>query len=378
MLAFRLSDDQQALREEILAFARQELVPGVGSPYFERDRWEACGRIGLPGLSIPRAYGGRGLGALDTLIALETLGYAHPDNGLNFALSAHLLACVVPLWLFGSERLRQEYLPGLCDGSRIAANAMSEPGSGSDAFSMRTQAVPHEDRYVVTGTKTFVSNGPVADQVLLYAATDPDRGFLGGISAFWLDRQHHTFEKGPVIEKAGLTTSPLGSLYFQHMEVGREFMVGGEGKGAHLFNRSMEWERVCLGGGHLGNIQRLLEKATELLRTRIRSGTERHALQAASHQLAAWQSQWEAARLLAYSAAWKMDEGRPATREAAMSKWCISELYKEVTLGISLLFRGSGIVDPDVEQSHMDALASTLYSGTSEMQLTIIAQTMGL
>jgi alkylation response protein AidB-like acyl-CoA dehydrogenase len=381
MYAFSPSPGQQALREEILAFVADALMPADGSlpeGIFERERWRRCGRIGLPGLAIPEEYGGRGLGALDTTLVLEALGYAHPDNGLNFALSAHLLACVVPLWLSGSQELRRRYLPGLCDGSLIAANAMSEPSSGSDAFTMQTIAEADGNEYVIDGAKSFVSNGPVADNLLLYAATDPGRGFMGGISAFWLDREIHPYQAGPALDKAGLTGSPLGSLYFSQTRVGEDFMVGPKGRGAHLFNRSMEWERVCLGAGHLGNLQRLLEKAVDLLRGQLRSGFSRETRQSATHELAVIQSELEAVRLLSYAAAWKMDQGKPASREAAMSKLRISELYKQATLRIALLFNGAGIFDPDVERSQRDALSSTIYSGTSEMQKTIIAQIMGL
>lgn len=381
MYAFSPSPEQSALREEILGFVHRELLPQDGSlpaATFERARWARCGRIGLPGLAIPPEYGGRGLGALDTAIALEALGYAHPENGLNFALSAHLLACVVPLWLAGTEELRKRYLPGLCDGSAIAANAMSEPASGSDAFSMQTIARLEDGLYRIEGTKSFVSNGPVADQLLLYAATDPSRGFLGGISAFWVDRDLHDFEVGPPLEKAGLTGSPLGSLFFTRTLVAEEFLVGPAGRGAHLFNRSMEWERVCLGAGHLGNLQRLLEKAVALVRGQLRDGFTREDRQSVSHELAELQSELDACRLLTYAAAWKMDQGKPVSREAAMAKLRNSELYKRATLRIALIFNGAGLFDPDAERSQRDALSSTTYSGTSEMQKTIIAQSLGL
>lgn len=378
MYAFQLEPYQVALQEEIQSFARANLNSGEEKDArlrpFDRVRWQRCGRIGLPGLSIPVEYGGRGLGALDTFLGLEALGYANPDNGLNFALCAHLLACVTPLWQFGSEELRRQYLPGLCDGTLIAANAMTEPGSGSDAFRMTTTAEKSGGEYVIRGSKSFVSNGPVADGVLLYAATDPARGHLGGITAFWLDKSLHNFNSSKPLEKSGLHSSSLGSLFFETTLVAESFRVGTEGRGALYFNRSMEWERICLGATHLGNLQRIMEQAVQLLR----SDAESYRAQTDTHTLASIRAQYESVRLLALSAAWKMDQGKPAGTEAAMAKLQVSELYKSATWKIASIFQARGHHVSDADLSHQDALSSTIYSGSSEMQRTIISHANGL
>jgi alkylation response protein AidB-like acyl-CoA dehydrogenase len=378
MYSFEPTSRQLALQEEIRSFVEEHLLV-VGEEQarvmpFNRDRWQRCGRIGLPGLSIPEAYGGRGLSALDTFLCLETLGYANPDNGLNFSLCAHLLACVTPLWLFGSESLRQRYLPGLCDGTWIAANAMTEPGSGSDAFRMTTLAEVSGSVYHIRGAKSFVSNGPVADGILLYAATDPGRGHMGGITAFWLDKNLHTYSSSPPLEKGGLQSSALGTLYFENTVVEKEFRVGPEGRGALYFNRSMEWERICLGAAHLGNMKRLLEQAVSLIR--VHPSTKYG--QAEAHALADLRARYEAVRLLALAAAWKMDQGKPTGTEAAMAKLQMSELYKSACLKIASFFLARGLHLSDADLSHQDAISSTIYSGTSEMQRTIISQAMGL
>ncbi|MCB0555590.1 MAG: acyl-CoA dehydrogenase family protein [Phaeodactylibacter sp.] len=382
MFSFTPTDEQKALQQEIKAFAAAHLSGGEElrdrSQQFDRQWWAAAGQIRLPGLAIPETYGGRGLDPLSTLLALEALGYGCKDNGLNFAISAHLLACVVPLWLYGSEELKETYLPGLCNGELIAANAMSEPSSGSDAFQMRTLAVEEASGFRISGAKSFVSNGPVADGVLLYAATDPERGYLGGITAFWLDRRIHDYKTGAPWNKMGLRSCPLGELFFDNMNVDKSFLVGRLGRGAMIFNRSMEWERVCLGGCHLGNMQRLLEMATQLVRDQIAGGAPRHERQAISYALAEMQARLESARLMAYSAAWKMGQGKSVSREAAMAKLSISELYKKMTLMIAGLFGAAGHPNGEAERSQRDAMSSTIYSGTSEMQKNIIAQSMGL
>lgn len=382
MYSFSPDITQRVLLDDIRGFVSVHLADNSNESKiytsFDRSKWLKSGAILLPGLAIPEAYGGRGLGALDTLLALEALGYSSRDNGFNFAISAHLLACVVPLWLYGSADLKERYLPGLSNGTLIAANAMSEPGAGSDAFQMQTTALPGVKGYDINGSKSFVSNGPVADTLLLYAATDPGRGFMGGISAFWLDRKIHNYTSGPELEKAGLKSSALSSLYFNQVSVDFSFLVGQAGRGAHIFNRSMEWERVCLGGCHLGNLQRLIEKSVNLVRQQYSTGLARESRQVVSHALAEIQARLDATRLLAYATAWKMDQGKSVGREAAMVKLQISELYKNATLRISSIFQSAGIWDADVEQSQMDALSSTIYSGTTEMQKTIISQSMGL
>lgn len=381
MYSFSPSTEQKALQEEIRAFASEHLQGGEAlrdrEQRFDRNLWERCGSIGLPGLAVPKAYGGRGLDPLSTLLALEALGYSCKDNGLNFAISAHLLACVVPLCLHGSEELKQKYLPGLSDGTLIAANAMSEPASGSDAFTMQTLAIEIKGiGYQISGTKNFVSNGPSADVVLLYAATDPGRGFLGGITSFWLDKNIHNFEAGSSWDKSGLRSCSLGGMYLDKTNVAEKYVVGRVGRGAMVFNQSMEWERTCLGGCHLGNMQRLLDQSVRMLRQEAMA--DRDATQAIRHQLAYFQTQLDAARMLAYSAAWKMTQGKPATKEAAMSKLYISELYKTMTIKISSLHGIAGYFDDYFERSQRDAISSTLYSGTTEMQKTIIAQSMGI
>lgn len=382
MYDFQPSKTQQALREEVIAFVEERLPAGKERRGefrdFDRKSWRKCGEIGIPGLAIPSEYGGRGLSAVDTLLALEAFGYASRDNGLNFSLSAHLLACAVPLWLYGSEELKRHYLPGLSDGTWVAANAMSEPGSGSDAFRMETLAQRHEEGYRIHGVKSFVSNGPVADMVLLYAATDASRGFMGGISAFWLDGSRHPFEKGPPWDKAGLHSSKLGILYFNDLQIENPYLVGLEGRGAQIFNRSMEWERTCLGGVHLGNMQRLLDKAVQCQRDMARSGKGRAASQTTAFTLADLQMRVDSVRLMAIQAAWKMDQNRPAARESSSAKLMVSELYKELTVKVALILQAAGMADDDAERSAMDALSSTVYSGTSEMQRLIVAQSLGI
>ena len=184
---------------------------------------------------MPEQYGGSGWDALSTAIALEAFGYGCHDGGLVFSLCAHILSCVVPLWQHGNEEQRQRYLPGLCNGKLIGVHAMTEPGSGSDAFALRTKAEPDGAGFRINGTKTFISNGPVADLVIVFAMTDPKKGYYGGVTAFLVQRTAPGFTASRKFEKMGLRTSPIGELVFEDVYVPAEAVLGAVGAGSALF-----------------------------------------------------------------------------------------------------------------------------------------------
>ena len=267
---FTPTQEQAELRERIVAFAKAELSDDVeardAEGRFARDLWEKCGTMGLQGLPVPEEYGGVGLDPLSSAIALEAFGYGAKDGGLVFSVCAHLLACVVPLWRYGSEEQKRRWLPGLCSGELVAVNAMTEPGTGSDAFAMTTRAVPDGDGWRLTGTKTFASNGPIADLALVYAATDPAKKVHGGISAFLVERGTPGFSVGQTFRKMGLRTAPLSELVFDDARVPASALLGHLGAGGPMFNESMEWERVLLPAAHVGAMERLVETAVEYAR----------------------------------------------------------------------------------------------------------------
>lgn len=377
MYSFAPSEKQQQLQISLAEFIRQELAPLLNpdAKTFPSEAWAKAGEQRLQGLAIPETYGGCGLDAMDVFLALETLGYHSEDNGFNFAISAHLLACTVPVWLFGTEELKAEYLPGLSNGARIAANAMTEPASGSNAFRMQTTALPLESGgFMLHGNKCFSSNAPVADVLVAYAANDPERAHMGGITAFLIDRKKHSFSTGTPLEKAGLHTCPLGDVFFDRTQVEAHFVLGKMGRGALVFNRSMEWERSCLGATHIGNMQRLLDKAAKLIKN-----TDAGAFgEAVRQEIAYWQAQLDAVRINGYAQAWQLSQKKANPRGAASSKLLISELYKKMTVALCNCLGEKQYLDGDFNRSQADALSSTIYSGTSEIQKQIIAQSIGL
>jgi alkylation response protein AidB-like acyl-CoA dehydrogenase len=328
---------------------------------------------------VPEEYGGGGLDPLTTALSLEALGYGCHDTGRVFSLCAHLLACVIPIWKFGSEAQKRKYLPRLCNGTLIAVNAMSEAGSGSDAFSLCTQATRDGDGWRITGTKTFASNGPVADLALVFALTDSVKRAHGGITAFLVEAGTTGFRAGQRFEKMGLRTSPIGELVFEDVYVPAEAMLGQPGSGAEQFTHAMNWERVCLFAAQVGVMERLLEKAVGQARTRKQFGQAIGKFQGVSHRIADMKVMLEAARLLTYRAAWKLERERSVSLDASISKLFVSESLVQTALGTMQAFGGYGyMADYEIERALRDAVAGTLYSGTSEMQRNIIARWLGL
>jgi hypothetical protein len=380
---FALSDEQKILRDNIVRFAREVLNEGVAErdrdQTFSRELWRKCGEIGIQGLPVPERYGGSGCDPLTTAIGLEALGYGCKDGGLVFSLCAHLLSCVVPLWQHGNDAQKQRYLRGLCDGTLVGVHAMTEPGSGSDAFALRTRAEPDGSGFRINGTKTFISNGPVADVVIVFAMTDPAKGYHGGVTAFLVERGAPGFAAGPKFEKMGLRTSPIGELVFTDLRVSADAVLAGVGGGSGVFTSAMDWERICLFASHVGAMERLLETAIAHARTRSQFGQLIGKFQAVSHRIADMKVSLEAARLLVYRAAWRLEHARSASLDAAMAKLFVSESLLQAALGTVQIHGGYGFMaEYEVERALRDAVGSTLYSGTSEMQRNIIARWVGL
>lgn len=381
---FSLSDEQRALRDQIVKFARNELSPGAqerdATGTFPRELWAKCGEMGLQGLPIPEEYGGAGLDPLTTVIGIEALGYGCEDGGLVFSVCAHMLACTVPVWLHGSEEQKRKYLPRLCSGELLAVNAMTEAESGSDAFNdMRTRAEVDGEGYRITGSKIFGSNGPEADMALVYCNTTPGKGFMGGITAFLVEAETEGYSRGQKFEKMGLRTCPVGEVAFDGVYVGPEAVLGKAGYGGPVFAQSMEWERICLVAAHVGAMERLLDRAVDYAKTRSSFGTKIGKYQAVSHKIADMKIRLEAARLLTYSAASKLRDRGSVGMDAAITKTFVSEALVQSALDTVRVLGGYGVMrEYDVERVLRDSVAGTIYSGTNDMQRNIIAQWLGL
>ncbi len=375
---FAWSEAQRDLYQRTLTFARAQLGRGAGERRFPVEEWRRAGEFGLLGLSLPERYRGLGLDALTTARAVEAFGRGCRDGGLVFSASAHLFACAMPILRHGGEALRARVLPKLATGEWVGANAITEAEAGSDAFALKTTAVRDGDGYLLDGAKSYVSNGPVADAIVVYAATRPGDGYLG-VSAFVVERGAAGLRAGEPFHKMGLDSSPIASLYLDKVRVPVENRLGDEGAGAAIFADSMQWERACLFAGYLGAMERQLDECVAFAgqRRQFRKPIGKH--QAVAHRIADMKLRLESARLLLYRACWLRDRGDDATLEVSLAKLAVSEAAVQSAIDAIQIHGGAGyLVETGVERALRDAVPSTIFSGTSEIQRDLIARRMGL
>ncbi len=375
------TESQRVLYAEIVRFCGQELNRSAeertDSPVSEA--WPRCAEIGLTGLPIPEEFGGSGLDPLSNAIALEAFGYGCRDGGLVFSVCAHLLACVVPIWQHGTEDQKRDLLPRLTSGGSIAANAITEADAGSDAFTMATTAEAEGDGFRIRGQKLMCTNAPIADYALVYARTDQDAKGLGGLSAFVVPMSEPGISSGQVFKKMGLDSAPLGEILLEDLWVPATALLGESGSGAVIFTQSMEWERILIAATHVGTMQRLLESAVAYARERKSGGRLIGDYQAISHKIANMEIQTEASRALVRSAADGLLGAGSSTMNASVVKTFVSESFVSVASDTLQVFGGHGYLsDTGIENVLRDAIGSTLYSGTNEIQRNIIASWLGL
>ena len=370
------------MRDSIAKFAKAELNEGYSDREkrgeFNREGWKKCAGMGIQGLPIPAQYGGIGMDALTAMGVLESLGYGCIDNGLVFSINAHMWTLEIPLLNFGTEAQKERYLPQLCRGELIGANAMSEPGSGSDAYSLTTTAEKRGDRYVLNGGKVFVSNGPIADLFIVYATIDRSKG-ANGVSAFLVEKGTPGLTCGAHTEKMGLKTSPMCELFFDGCEVGEANRLGREGAGKNLFTDSMTWERSCILAGAVGTMQRVLETCVGYAKERRQFGQPIGKFQLVASRIVDMKIRLETSRALLYRAGWLKSKGKSIFLEAAMAKLHISESWVQTAEDAIQIHGGYGyMTEYEIERELRDAVSSRLYSGTSEIQRLIIAPLLGL
>lgn len=375
---FEHDPEHKKLASDAYAFARATLKLRPDGGEIPRAQWKACADFGILGLPVPRDQGGLGLGALGTAVVLEELGRGADDLGFCFAMAAHMFACVCPVMDHGSDEQRRRYLPGLIDGSVIGANAITEAGAGTDAYALKTAAVRTATGYALTGTKSYVTNGPWADLFVVYGTVNPKHGFMG-VSGFLIPRGTPGLTVGKGFEKMGLDGSSIGQLYLDGCEVTEAQRLGAEGGGAAIFTRSMLWERGCLFALYVGSTQALLDRTVAWAKERKQYKQSIGKFQAISHALADVKVRLEAARLLLYRACWAFDRGDDALLDISMSKLAISEGAVQAALAAIQIHGGMGYVtETGVERVLRDSVPSTIFSGTSEVHRNLIASRLGL
>lgn len=381
-MEFDLTPEQQAWQDKAAAFGRAELSEDVigrdDRREFSRENWKRCARFGVQGLPVPTEYGGQGKDLPVTIAAMEGLGYGCPDNGLIFAINASLWTNTIPILRYGTEEQKQRYLPGLCDGTLVGANGASEPEAGSDIFSMQATAVRQGETWILNGRKTWVTAGPVADVFVCYATTDPAKGILG-ITAFIIPKETPGFRVVREIPKLGVRTVPMGELALENCTVTANALLGREGRGAEVFNCSMEWERGSILAAALGTMRRQLERCVQHARRRKQFGKPIGKFQSVANRIVDMKLRIETCRPLIYKIGWLKAQGKDATLESAMAKLYVSECFVQSSLDVVRIFGAAGFVtETGVERDLRDSVGSLIYSGTNEIQRNIIAQSMRL
>ena len=330
--------------------------------------------LGFFGLPFPEECGGVGAGDLGYCLALEQFG--RTSAAFSNLIGAHTSIGSMSIYLGGTDEQKRRYLPDLTAGRKLAAFSLTEPSSGSDAASIQTTARKDGGRWLLSGTKIWVTNGPIADVVVVYAANDRAKGARGGITAFIVEKGFKGFRVGKVDEKMGLRGSKTGELIFEDCEVPEENVLGGEvGAGFRTALGALDIGRVSLSAGAVGTSQHLLELGIAHAKRRKQFGQPIAANQAIQWMLADSAVEIHAARLMVYDAAAKLDRGIRVSREAAMVKVYASELANRVADRVLQIHGGMGYMkDSPVERAYRDARILRIYEGTSEVQRMIIAE----
>jgi len=331
-------------------------------------------------LPIPADYGGQGQDLLTTIVAMEALGRGCRDNGLIFSLNAQMWACQMPLLRYGTEAQKRHWLPRLVAGEALGAHAITEPGAGSDVFSLTSRAKPLNGGYQLNGVKTFSTNAPQAEVVLAFAYVDRDAENKSKLlTGFLVPRSTPGMSFGQPMSKMGLRTSPIGEVIFDDCYIPESARLGPEGAGAAIFNSAMEWERACIFAGHVGAMERLLDDCIDYARSRRQFGQAIAKFESVGNKIADMKVALEASRLLLYYAGWMHGQGKSTIMESAIAKLFVSENHVRSALDALQLFGGYGYMkEYPIEREVRDALSGTLYSGTSEMQRKIIARCLRL
>jgi len=379
---FDWTPEQLDLRDRAVAFAQETLDPGTADRdargQFSRDLWEAAADFGVLGSFVPEAYGGRGWDLLTTILVMEAIGYGCRDNGLTLALNGQMWSIQEPLLRFGSEEQKASYLPRLCSGAWLGAHGMTEPESGSDAFSLKTTAVKDGDDYILNGRKVYVGLAPVADLALVFANTNPDLG-RWGVSVFLVETTLDGIALSEPREKMGLRTSQVGDITLTDCRVPGSARLGPEGVGVSLFNASMDWERSFIFASHVGSMARQLDACIAFANEREQFDQPIGKFQSISNRIADMKLRLETSQLLLYKLAWMKGRDDAAGLEAAMANLHLAESFAASSVDAMRIHGARGyMTEHGVERDVRDSLGGVIYSGTSDIQRNIIAQMLGL
>jgi isovaleryl-CoA dehydrogenase len=373
---FGLGSDVDLLRDTVLRFAQNEIAPRAAeidrSNAFPRDLWPRLGDLGLLGLTVEEEYGGAGLGYLEHCVAMEEVSRASASVGLSYG--AHSNLCVNQIRRRGTDAQKRRYLPKLISGEHVGALAMSEPGAGSDVVSMRTRADRRGDRYVLNGSKMWITNGTIADTLVVYAKTEPDAG-PRGITAFIIERSFKGFSPAPKLDKLGMRGSDTCELVFADCEVPQENVLGNLNEGVNVLMSGLDYERIVLSAGSLGIMQACMDAVLPYVHERKQFGAPIGTFQIMQAKLAEMYVTMNAAKAYVYAVARAADTGKTTREDAAGAILYASERATWMALEAIQCLGGNGYInDYATGRLLRDAKLYEIGAGTSEIRRMLIGR----
>jgi alkylation response protein AidB-like acyl-CoA dehydrogenase len=381
---FSWPEENIKFKDDVVSFAQTQiqgdLIDRDSSGSFSRESWQRCADFGIQGLAAPLDFGGSHdeIDILRATLAMEGFGYGCKDNGLALGLNAQMWTVQMPISKFGTDAQKEKFLRPLASGRWIGAHALTEPDAGSDIFSMKMTAAKHNGGYVLNGKKHLITLAPLADVALVFASVNPKMG-KWGVTAFLVETTAPGCSIGPVRDKMGLRTVPIGSIEFSDCFIPEENRLGGEGAGFSILNYSLEFDRCCILASQLGAMQRQLDETVEYARTRQQFGQPIGKFQSVSNRIADMKLRLETSRLLLYKVAWMKKRGESAMLDAALLKLHLSESFIASSLDAVRTHGGTGyLTEYNVERDLRDSVGGVLYAGTSDIQRNVIAKLLGL
>ncbi len=379
---FQLTDEQRMIQETVRKWSMNELGPLQekidDEDWFPPDFFKKCAELGILGITLDEKYGGLGGDVLMQTLAIEEMSRVCPALAMSYG--AHSNLCANNIHKNANDALKEKYLPPLIAGEKIGALALTEPNAGSDAMSLRTRAMKVGNKYVLNGSKIFITNGPIADTLLVYAKTIPDKG-AKGISAFIVEKDTPGFSVSRKLRKCGMRGSPTGELVFEDCEVPAENLVGQENKGVHVMTSGLDIERIVLAGGSVGMAQQALDYSVRYAVEREQFGQPIASFQMIQQKLADMYARTEASRLLVYRAAIAAQKaprggkGTELTKMAAAAILFAAETATWVCDQAIQIHGGYGYcLEFPVQKLWRDAKLYEIGAGTSEIRRMIIAR----
>jgi len=375
-LNFDLGETADMLRGSVETFAADEIAPRAAeidrSNDFPADLWRKMGDLGVLGITVEEEYGGAGMGYLEHCVAMEEISRASASVGLSYG--AHSNLCVNQIRKNGTEEQKRRYLPGLIGGAQVGALAMSESGAGSDVVGMRLRADKRGDRYVLNGTKMWITNGPEADVLVVYAKTDPAAG-PRGITAFLIEKGMQGFSCAQKLDKLGMRGSNTGELVFQDCEVPEEHVMGGVGRGVNVLMSGLDYERAVLAAGPLGIMQACMDVVLPYIHERKQFGQAIGEFQLMQGKIADMYTTMNAAKAYVYAVAKACDRGETTRKDAAGAILYAAEKATWMALEAIQVLGGNGYInDYPTGRLLRDAKLYEIGAGTSEIRRRLIGR----